>query len=295
MTVRQQAALKVFRTAGFAKNGAPAIVGSLSGESGVNLSSTLFRSHPDASGGRTGGDMSGGIAEWLNETPGRGRKANMIIFAQSLGKPAEDLETQCLFVIHELSDTGYAALNRDLREGTKSIESLTYNYTKFFERPNMAVAHLDDIRVPQAKKILRDENLLKATTPAVVLGGGGVVATGGAVVVAGGGSEIHIAAGVLSALVSVGGALLRAWVNRTHPDDMATLKDSPANVPDSQLSPLDELKAVNASIIKLRARKDELRKTIQANIDRDIAALKEEDWLGISEHGVKQQDPVPVV
>lgn len=281
MTQRQQAALKVFRSYGFAKNGAPAIVGSLSGESGINLNSTLFRVNPDASGGRTGGDRSGGIAEWLNQTPGRGRKANMIAFAQSLNKPAEDLETQCLFVIQELAE--YPGLNLDLREGTRSIETLTYNFTKFFERPNMSVAHLDDLRVPQAKKVLRDERILAAATPAVVLGGSGVVVSGGTAV-AQGGSEAHIAAGVISALVSLAGLLAKAWINRSH-SDMVAPSPSSSSSPSSSLpsetgvpmSSLDELKAVNVEIGKLQLRKAELKKNIQSEIDTLMVAVKDDE------------------
>lgn len=150
--------MRVFVGAGYPPVSAAAIVGSLVGESGPDLNSTLNRPHPDSSGGRTGDDRSGGAAEWLNETPGVGRKANLIAFG---GEKAGWLETQCLFIIHELEhgDDGkspgqYAGLNADLKAGTKPLVTLVYDFVKFYERPNMAVAHLDDVRVPAAKAAL---------------------------------------------------------------------------------------------------------------------------------------------
>ena len=88
MTLRQQQALAVFRRR-YPLISAAAIVGNLSGESGRNLDSTVERPHADHG--------SGGIAEWR-----LGRKANLCAFAQGLGKPVTDLETQCLFLMHEL-------------------------------------------------------------------------------------------------------------------------------------------------------------------------------------------------
>jgi hypothetical protein len=100
MTVRQQQAMAVLRRK-YPLISAAAIVGNLSAESGRNLDSTVERPHADHG--------SGGIAEWR-----LGRKANLYAFAQGLGKPVTDLETQCLFLMHELDGPEFAVLNAQL-------------------------------------------------------------------------------------------------------------------------------------------------------------------------------------
>jgi hypothetical protein len=140
MTVRQQQALAVLRRR-YPLISAAAIVGNLSGESGKNLDSTVERPHADHG--------SGGIAEWRLS-----RKASLYTFAQGLGKPVTDLETQCLFLMHELDGPEYAVLNAQLtKPGNRSIENLTANFCQIFERPNMALAHVDN-RIANAKAVM---------------------------------------------------------------------------------------------------------------------------------------------
>ena len=61
------------------------------------------------------------------------------------------LKTQAAFFLWELHQD-YPALEKDLREAKKSIETLTANICKFYERPNMALAHLDK-RISHAKSV----------------------------------------------------------------------------------------------------------------------------------------------
>ncbi|MDQ6868198.1 MAG: phage tail tip lysozyme [Pseudomonadota bacterium] len=158
MTVRQQQALAVF-TGRYPLISAAAIVGNLSGESGKYLDSTVERPHADHG--------SGGIAEWR-----LGRKANLYAFAQGQGKPVTDLETQCLFLMHELDGPEYALLNAQLtKPGNRSIENLTANFCQIFERPNMALAHVDN-RVANAKAVMNDARIAKVAIGSRVMTAG---------------------------------------------------------------------------------------------------------------------------
>lgn len=268
MTQRQQAAVKVFRRK-YPLVSCAAIVGSLTGESGTNLNSTVNRAHPDASGGRTGDDRSGGIAEWLNQTPGRGRKADMIAFAAAHGKPADDLEIQCLFVMHELEEQQYAGLDADLLAGVKSIKNLTWNFTKFFERPNMAVAHMDDLRVPQAEKVLRDAKIGVAADGAIVIGSGGVITAGGAAA-AQGVTTMHLLAAVLSALLPILGTIAKWFVNRPQ----VGIPSPP--LPDITRSQMEELKAAVDAMSAALNQVNAAKAAIESNIKQEqelIAAI----------------------
>jgi|GEM_PF-4265347 len=67
VTAPMLAAYDHFVSAGFIKNGAAATVGNFCQESGELLIATMFRPHPDYSGGVPEALKSGGIAEWLGD------------------------------------------------------------------------------------------------------------------------------------------------------------------------------------------------------------------------------------
>ena len=150
-TPRQLIARGIFLKEGYSPNGAAAIVGNLAWESKVNLDSTLYRVHADHG--------SGGIAEWRLE-----RKDALIKFG---GLNAGLLETQCAFVIKELTED-YPILDEQLRNPARTVINLTANFCEFYERPNKALAHLDD-RISLAQALVNYKPATQA--PPVVLSG----------------------------------------------------------------------------------------------------------------------------
>lgn len=172
VTARQLQAYGIFRKHGLSKKGAGAPVGNFVQESGVNLDSTMYRVHPDASGGVRQDLKSGGIAEWLGD-----RKLACITFSRAkedrLGLPPDfllnDLETQCEFVVHELkhgesgdNPSQYAELWRQLTTETldsfgrpRSIATLTANFMTMYERPKMGAGtdRLGEVRIPYAEAV----------------------------------------------------------------------------------------------------------------------------------------------
>ena len=133
VTAPMLAAYQHFISVGFIENGAGAAVGNFCQESGEFLIATMFRAHPDASGGVPDALKSGGIAEWLGD-----RKTAYIAFAGraetrlglAKGSLLNDLGTQCDFVVYELQTTPkYATLYHWLTVDTgRSIATLTYNF-----------------------------------------------------------------------------------------------------------------------------------------------------------------------
>lgn len=241
MTARQQWAYAFFKKEGYSAQGAAAIIGNLSGESGVNLDSKVERG-PRADHG------SGGIAEWRLD-----RKTNLKRFAERLGKDVNGLEIQCMFVIHELQND-YPALDEQLREGKRTIENLTANFCYIFERPNKQLARLDN-RIAQAKKILREAGIKSAASEAVIAGG---VAGMGAGAAAGATTGMDMT----SAIITAGGALLSIiglWINRKRPADPVQSQIAPEPAP----SLIEELKALV-----------EARKRTDARIEEIVAAVK---------------------
>jgi hypothetical protein len=90
----------------------------------------------------------------------------------SLGKPVTDLETQCLFLMHELDGPEYGQLNAQLIEpGKRSIETPTANFCQTFERPNMALARLDN-RIACAKAVMNEAQLARNAKGSVIVGAG---------------------------------------------------------------------------------------------------------------------------
>jgi hypothetical protein len=170
MTVRvtppMLAAFDHFMSIGFIENGAGAAVGNFCQESGEMLIATMFREHPDYSGGVPDALKSGGIAEWLGD-----RKTAYIAFANraevrlelAKGSLLNDLGTQCDFVVYELQTTPeYANLYQQLTSGTRSIVNLTANFMAVYERPKLGpTANLDN-RIAHAEAVVARARELKA-------------------------------------------------------------------------------------------------------------------------------------
>jgi hypothetical protein len=163
------AAYQHFLSAGFIENGAGAAVGNFCQESGEFLIATMFRAHPDASGGVAEALKSGGIAEWLGD-----RKTAYIAFAGraetrlrlAKGSLLNDLGTQCDFVVYELqTNPSYDTLYHWLTVDTgRSIATLTYNFCWIYENPAKATANLDN-RVAHAEAVVAKARLLKTPQP----------------------------------------------------------------------------------------------------------------------------------
>lgn len=129
-------------------------------------------------------------------------------WSEAQGIDWKTLSAQAAFFLWELH-RDYPALERDLREAKKSIETLTANICKFYERPNMAVAHLDK-RISHAKSvyaIMSKEQTAKTTTQA---GAGAAVVVGGAAATNaahGGSLTLSAIGGVLAVLAAAAGPL----------------------------------------------------------------------------------------
>src|ERR1700720_2594768 len=165
VTTPMLAAYNHFLGVGFTENGAGAAVGNFCQESGELLIATMFREHPDFSGGVPDALKSGGIAEWLGD-----RKTAYIAFAGraearlglARGSLLNDLGTQCDFVVYELQTTpSYATLYTQLTSGTRSIPNLTANFMMVYERPKLGpTANLDN-RIEHAEAVVARARALK--------------------------------------------------------------------------------------------------------------------------------------
>jgi hypothetical protein len=166
VTAPMIAAFNHFMSVGFIENGAGAAVGNFCQESGEFLIATMFRAHPDASGGVPDALKSGGIAEWLGD-----RKTAYIAFSGraetrlglAKGSLLNDLGTQCDFVVYELQTTPeYETLYKQLTGGSRSIANLTANFMMVYERPKLGpTANLDN-RIAHAEAVVAKARLLKA-------------------------------------------------------------------------------------------------------------------------------------
>jgi hypothetical protein len=165
VTAPMLAAYKHFLAVGFTENGAAAPVGNGVQESGEFLVATVFRAHPDWSGGVAEPLKSGGFEEWLGD-----RKTALIAFIgraeARLGAPKgsllNDLGTQCDFVVYELqTNPGYATLYQQLTSGTRSIANLTSNFCWVYERPARATANVEN-RIAHAEAVVRVAGTMKA-------------------------------------------------------------------------------------------------------------------------------------
>ena len=176
MTRVTQPMLDVFGylvTKGLHEKGAAVIVGNGAQESGENLDPTMYRAHPDASGGVRQDLNSGGFLEWLGD-----RKLKYLDFSKAAeaaaGLPAgallNDRFTQCDFTIHELTtEDRYDSLYAQLTTETgRTIANLTANFMEIFERPSNALnaqgKRIDglDNRIEHAEAVYDRVQLIKA-------------------------------------------------------------------------------------------------------------------------------------
>jgi len=166
VTAPMLAAYDHFLAAGLTKNGAAAPVGNGCQESGEFLVATMFRAHPDWSGGVPEALKSGGFEEWLGD-----RKTACIAFigraeqrlGVAKGSLLNDLGTQCDFVIYELqTNERYATLYQQLTTGTRSIANLTANFMAIYEVPALKTANLDN-RIAHADAVAAKAAEIKAT------------------------------------------------------------------------------------------------------------------------------------
>jgi Phage tail lysozyme len=248
MTKRQSQALTVFRKR-YPLKSAGAIVGNLSGESGNDLNSTVFRVHADHG--------SGGIAEWRLE-----RLTNMIDFAHAHNADPNDLEIQCEFLMHELdTDPRYVGLNAQLlNPRNRTIDNLTANFCEIYERPAKSAARLPN-RIAQANKVVKEAQATGAVK------GGVVVAAGSA----GGAGALHaqnmpemlVLALIAMAVIAVVFMIAAAWQK----EKLTGLPRAPASrAPDS----LARLKQIS---MRLAAISDETKQLL-AEKDKVIADVK---------------------
>jgi hypothetical protein len=274
MTVHQQQLMQIFVREGYHPKGAAAVDGAVSGESGASLDTTVFRQHADHD--------SGGIAEWRLD-----RKANMQKFCIARGKPVTDFESQCMFIIHELStDPRYSVLNPELIAGQKTVETMCWNFVKIYERPNMAVAHMDDIRVPAATKCLNDYTVAQRAKGAVVVGG---AAGGGAVVAGTSGAPISVT--VASALVWAISWILSALAPQPKKDGVSTIHviDPPIQ-PTALLTPLERFKRDDATaknaLVQRQKSLDELKAAAE-----ELNQIISQEVITIIDHAPSSQQP----
>src|ERR1700730_602571 len=172
VTERQLIAYNHFVFAGLHEQGAAAPIGNFVQESGEDLDSTMFRAHPDASGGVPDALKSGGIDEWLGD-----RKTAYIVFSQAAesrrGLPRDsllnDLETQCDFCVLELrTGAGYATLYEQLTTETvgadgnpRSVATLTANFMEIYERPKKGPTAKLENRIAHAEAVYSRAQLIK--------------------------------------------------------------------------------------------------------------------------------------
>jgi hypothetical protein len=164
MTERQQTAFRLFRAAGYSPEGAAALVGNFSQESGVNLHSgyTVKTDHG-----------SQGIAQWRLD-----RLTHLEEFCEARGLHSGTLAAQVQFAIYELG-TEYPTLDALLRKGG-DLDLLTTMICNKYERPAKQFANIPN-RIKQARITL---NEAKIATGAVVATGGVAAGSGLAAVIA---------------------------------------------------------------------------------------------------------------
>ena len=103
-TANAETAMQYFVSQGWTKAQAAGIVGNLQGESGPNLNPNAFRANDAGTGLH-----SYGIAQW-----NRGRWSGLQAYAQRIGKPWNELQTQLQYVQRELITTE-SAVGEDLK------------------------------------------------------------------------------------------------------------------------------------------------------------------------------------
>lgn len=162
-----------FELEGLSLKGACAITGNASVENQVKAQTLGPKDHG-----------SDGVLQWrLARLDG---PHGLRSWAKARGLPWNTLRTQAAFTLWELKfgekpgDSRYRKLEKELREGIRSIETLTANFCVVYERPNMRVAHLD-LRIRHAKSVfllLGKEKAISAPTSSSAAAAGGAIITG---------------------------------------------------------------------------------------------------------------------
>lgn len=119
MSVADKLANK-FSEIGLQKHQIAGVLGSLTGESGENLSATAKNPHSGAFG----------IAQWY-----RDRLVNLRQFAKNKGRDFKNEDIQIEFLLHELQNTPERASLDALRKA-KNVEEATMIWTRKYERPS---------------------------------------------------------------------------------------------------------------------------------------------------------------
>lgn len=288
MTIHQQQAIKIFMGGPYSVSGykpiqgrysaevAAAITGAITGESGVNLDSTVYRVHAD--------HESGGIAEWRLD-----RKTAMIAFVTARGKPIIDFESQCWFLLYELENSPrFAALAVLMRSpGDRTITTLCWDFVQAYEVPNMAVAHMDDLRVPQAIKAY---NTYKASAGSSTAGGVAIGSGAGAVASYNMGAPASIT-GILM-LVS----LFHAWLNLNPPKlkDDTVPSPGPFSPPALPPSVEDDYRDAKANLKTALVRFDTAQKAYKAKLDAGAAELQDDPTVKMTIEHTAPTEPVAI-
>jgi len=221
---------------------------------------------------------SDGVLQWrLTRLDGpRGLKG----WSAAQGLDWATLKAQAAFFLWELHQD-YPALEKDLREAKKSIETLTANICVFYERPNMAVAHLD-LRISHAKSIY--SIMSKETLPTLE-----ATATAGTIATAGLGGAIvnQLGGDTFQTFLTVGGMALMglaAYVlakMREAPTVPATAPAKP--IPTESLA--DRLMALTTALETVAREVHSLSEQISA-IKAETSPLEE-----LAGHVDKEPDP----
>jgi len=241
MTERQQTAFKLFRAAGYSPDGAAALIGNFSQESGVNLRSgyTVKTDHG-----------SQGIAQWRLD-----RLTHLEEFCEARGLHSGTLAAQVQFAIYELG-TEYTTLDALLRKGG-DLDLLTMMICNKYERPAKQFANIPN-RIKQARITLNES---KAA--------GAVVATGG--LAAGSGLAAIIAylqsgpsAGVIIA-IAIMVLLGVAYLVASRKPKAVAEQEEPELIGQGETI-LAELHRAEADLLAAQARYNELKSKMLAHI-----------------------------
>ena len=202
----------------------------------------------------------------------------------------DTLEGQAAFTLYELEngerpgDTRYWGLLRDLRSGTKSIETLVANFCWIYERPNRQLAHLD-LRIRHARSVfmLMQEEMQGAPKPApgAQAGAGAVVASG--VTIAASLGEFMQSAAVLLFSVFVAGVIWNAGMKKQEPEVEVFDSEEEEILPPLEISasPTAAFDAANAQVVELEQRlmlakelREAERKKIEDRAEELLARIK---------------------
>lgn len=250
-TPRQLQAARLLLNKGYSKQGAAAIVGNLSQESGNNLRSTFTL---------TTDHGSQGVAQWRLD-----RLTKLEKFSEDNNLTVTELSTQLFYLIWEL-ESFYGSLNSMLKSGTRSVANLTANFMQIFERPAAKYANLGN-RIRQANAVMAD---LPVTTTApitepVAAGAATIGAAGTAVWAWTQGISGPVIAGLIT-LAAAAAIILGYWVlnhwRKPSATSVAPAIDNPVDELAMALEEFgvahDRLQAAEAVLLATRAEGDRL-------------------------------------